>query len=446
MSGTYDVVVVGGGTAGCILAGRLSERPLDVCLVEGGPDYGPFADGRWPDDILDGHWLAVESHCWETDREDRSQLRARILGGCSAHNACLLIEGAPADYDEWGEGWSYAVIEPYLRRAEATFGLRTLTEDELSPWHRAFAEAAGADALVAPVNLRGWKRWNAAFAYVDPARERENLTILADAVADRLLLEGDRAVGVATSRGEVRARTVILACGAYGTPGVLLRSGIGPAAGLPVGEGLVDHVGSGMAWVPSAAGRSRTTTYAAQHGLAMAGVTIAGRSTSCDAGVCDLLLLPAMEPDGSLTAAAFAMKPRSHGSVRLHDADPATPLAIDHGFLRDERDAEVLTQGFEQLRELATREPIRELVTGELRPGADVAAGDHIRGTARGFFHPVGTCAIGRVVDGAGRVHGYDGLVVGDASAVPAIPRAPTNLTVAALAERMAELVAADLA
>src|SRR5262245_37393427 len=151
----HDVVVVGGGTAGCILAGRLSERPLDVCLVEGGPDYGPFADGRWPADILDGRWLAVESHCWETDRDDRSQLRARILGGCSAHNACLLVEAAPADYDEWGEGWSYAAIEPYLRRAEATFGLRPRTDDELSPWHRAWADAVGEDAVVQPVNLRG---------------------------------------------------------------------------------------------------------------------------------------------------------------------------------------------------------------------------------------------------------------------------------------------------
>jgi choline dehydrogenase-like flavoprotein len=169
MPRAFDVVVVGGGTAGCVLAGRLSERPLDVCLVEAGPDYGPYAEGGWPADILDARWLAVESHCWETDREDRSQLRARILGGCSAHNACILIAGAPADYDEWGEGWSYAVIEPYLRRAEQTFGLRTLDPDELSPWHHAWAEATGDDAIVHPANLRrGWTRWNAGFAYVDP--------------------------------------------------------------------------------------------------------------------------------------------------------------------------------------------------------------------------------------------------------------------------------------
>ena len=134
-----------------------------------------------------------------------------MLGGCSSHNAGVLLAGAPADYDEWGEGWSHAVIEPYLRRVEQTFGMRTLSGDELSPWHHAWVETAGEDAIVHPVNLRGWTRWNAAFAYLDPARGRENLTIVADALADRVLLDDERAVGVATSRGELQARTVVLA-------------------------------------------------------------------------------------------------------------------------------------------------------------------------------------------------------------------------------------------
>jgi choline dehydrogenase len=100
----FDVLVLGGGTAGCVLAARLSENPnRAVCLVEAGPDYRPYAEGRWPDDILDARRLAF-SHAWETDQEDRSQLRARILGGCSAHNACVVLEGAPSDYDEWGNG------------------------------------------------------------------------------------------------------------------------------------------------------------------------------------------------------------------------------------------------------------------------------------------------------------------------------------------------------
>ena len=92
-----------------MLAARLSEGGRDVCLLEAGPDYGPFDGGRWPRDILDARRLAF-SHAWETEREDRSQLRARIMGGCSAHNACVVLAGAPSDYDEWGEGWSHAAI------------------------------------------------------------------------------------------------------------------------------------------------------------------------------------------------------------------------------------------------------------------------------------------------------------------------------------------------
>src|SRR5262249_51781823 len=160
----------------------------------------------WPEDMLDARWLAF-SHAWETGRDDRSQLRARIMGGCSAHNACVVLAGAPSDYDEWGHGWSHAAIEPYLRRAERELRVRRFGDEELSPWHRAFAEAAGSNAILHPVNAVGTLRWNAAFAYVDPARGRDNLAIVADALVDRVLLEGDRAIGVATSAGDVRART-----------------------------------------------------------------------------------------------------------------------------------------------------------------------------------------------------------------------------------------------
>jgi choline dehydrogenase len=106
MERSYDVLVLGGGAAGCALAARLSENPdRSVCLVEAGPDYGHYDEGLWPEDLLDARWLALDSHRWERDdEEDRSQIRARVLGGCSAHNACVLLRGAPADYDEWGPG------------------------------------------------------------------------------------------------------------------------------------------------------------------------------------------------------------------------------------------------------------------------------------------------------------------------------------------------------
>ena len=206
-------------------ARRAAERGrrAGCACVEAGPDYGPYDGGRWPRDILDARQLAF-SHAWETEREDRSQLRARIMGGCSAHNACVVLAGAPADYDEWGEGWSHAVIAPYLERAERELRVRRFADEELSPWHRAFARAAGADAIVHPVNDVGAVRWNAAFAYLDAARGRESLTIRADTLVDRVLFSGDRAIGVATSDGDVHADHVVLAAGAYGSPGILLRS------------------------------------------------------------------------------------------------------------------------------------------------------------------------------------------------------------------------------
>lgn len=442
---SFDVLVVGGGSAGCVLAARLSEGGLRVCLVEAGPDYGPYAEGRWPEDMLDARQLAF-SHSWETEREDRSQQRARIIGGCSAHNACVVLEGAPADYDEWGHGWSYRAIEPYLRRAERELRVRRMTHDELSPWHRAFVAAAGDDAILHPVNAVGSVRWNAAFAYLDPARGRENLTILPDTLVDRVLLVEDRAVGVATSAGELRAETVVLTAGAYGSPGILLRSGIGPERELPVGEGLCDHVGVGFGFEGTRRLQHETAEFERSHPLFMAQVTIGMASSASAAGLRDLFFFPGIDPPGEhgyrASVAVFAMKPESRGSVRLTSRDSRAPLAIDHGFLSEPRDAEILAEGVERLRRLTGSDPIHSYAGRETRPGRDVDAPAHVRATARGFFHPVATCAIGQVVDGGGHVYGLDQLYVADASIMPTIPRANTNLSTLALAERVAESIA----
>ncbi|MFY9580817.1 MAG: GMC family oxidoreductase [Gaiellaceae bacterium] len=369
-------------------------------------------------------------------------MRGRIMGGCSAHNGCVILRGAPADYDEWGPGWTAEDLTPYLDRAERELATRPLGLKELSPWHLAFADAAGEDAIVNPVNMTAdGVRWSAAFAYVDPARSRPNLTILAGALVDRVLLAGERAVGVATSNGEVRGGTVVLAAGAYGSPAVLLRSGIGPESGLPVGENLLDHVGVGATWKPTDELRGAMDDFTHEHDLTLSGVTIKARSSAGAEDVCDLFLVPMVEPDRELAASVFAMKPRSRGRVTLTSLDPRAPLHIEHGFLTDEEDADVLVEGFELLRELCRSEPIRRYAAQESSPGEEIGAREHVRASASGFFHPIGTCAIGKVIDERGRVFGYEDLVVADASTMPTIPRANTNLTTAAIAERMAELI-----
>lgn len=423
-----------------MLAARLSENPdRRVCLVEAGPDYGPYSEGRWPADILDARWLALESHAWETAVEDRSQLRAKIVGGCSAHNACVVLRGADADYDEWGPGWTAAELEPYLDRGEQELHTRVFGEDEVSPWHRAFLETGG-EGIVHSVNAVGTVRWNTAFAYLDPARDRRNLTIRSDTLVDRI----DPETGaVATDRGELAAELIVLAAGAYGSPAILLRSGIGPGLDhdLPVGEGLSDHFGVGFGWESTEALQRETDAFAERAPTYMAQVTVRARTTNCPEGISDLLFFPGLDPGWAISAAVFVMKPFSRGRVSLHSPDPAAPLAIDHGFLSDERDLTALGEGVEQLRVVAASEPVRRHAAREVRPGPEVSAAVHIRESVRGFFHPTGTCALGRVVDSEARLFGASNVVVADASIMPTIPTANTNLSTIAIAERIAELL-----
>lgn len=457
----YDVVVAGGGPAGCVMAARLSENAdCSVCLVEAGPDYGPYEEGRWPADILNGCELAF-SHSWETDDpKDRSQLRARILGGCSAHNACALLPGARSDYDEWGPGWSADDLEPYLQRAAETVRRRRFSNEELAPVSRAVLKAApalglpqledasesSADAGPFPVNAVGAVRWNAAFAYLDPARARPNLTIRADTLVDRVRLAGGRATGFVLEGGEeIAARTVVVTASSYGSPAILLRSGI---TDLPVGENLSDHPGTGAGWAPTARLHEDTGRYAAQHPLFMAQVVVKARSRHCAEDSWDIHLFPATDSvkdelgnptgDFELSAAVFGLKPSSRGRVTLNGPDPRTPPHVEHGFLSDETDVDVLVDGLELLRALMSTEELSRYAGANVRPGSAADLAPYVRETVRGYFHPVGTCALGSVVDETGAVIGHERLYVADASVMPTIPRANTHLSTLAVAEKIA--------
>jgi choline dehydrogenase len=486
-----DVAVVGGGSAGCVLAARLSEDGRrSVCLLEAGPDYGPFAEGHWPPDLLDARALPF-SHDWGYEG-GRSASRARVLGGCSASNACMVVRGSDDDYDEWrAGGWSSGRLDPYLRRAKAAIRTRRFADEELSVWHRAVLAAGPAagfpllddpdarESVVGvgtfPCNVAGTVRWNAGFAYLDPARGRPGLTILGDTLVDRVRLRGRRAVSVVAQRAgkplEVEAETIVLAAGAYSSPLILQRSGIGPAevlestgvevaSDLPgVGANLVDQPGAGLEWTPSRELVSQAGREDALRGLFEAQTVVKARSSGCAEGTWDLHVLPWISPSldersGQTTgyrtsAAAFALKPRSRGSVRLRSTDPEASPAIDHGFLSDPTGADLLAvvDAIEVARRLVAEEPLASFVVEEVRPGRDADLATYVQTEVRGYFHPVGTCALGpaedplAVVDGSGRVHGIDNLYVCDASIMPTIPRANTHLTVLALAEAVAAML-----
>ena len=173
----------------------------------------------------------------------------------------------------------------------------------------------------------------------------------------------------------------------------------------------------------------------------MGQVSVALASELCAAGSWDLFLFPAVEPGYEISVSVFAMKPFSRGRVSLLSQDPAQPPLIEHGFLSDERDVDVLSHGVQAVRELVAAEAFERYAARELRPGREVDARAHVLSAVRGFFHPVGTCGIGRVVDERGRVLGVDGIAVADAWIMPTIPRANTNLSVVAVAERLAELL-----
>ena len=484
----FDDVVLGGGPAGCVLAARLSEDPdRAVCLVEAGPDYGPLAGGRWPADLIDPHQLPV-SHDWCHD--DGFGWSARVMGGCSTHNACLLTWGAAADYDGWGHGWSAAALEPYRTRAEEAIGCGPRAEP--GAWHDAVHAAAveagfapladlnARDAVTgvgrAPFNDRDGVRRNAAIAYLDGARGRSNLTIVARALADRLDLDGTRVRGAWVVRDRrrilIEAGRTLLCAGAYGSPAILLRSGIGPsgelrrhgirpAVDLPgVGQNLQNHWTARAMVEPGRELRRRVAAEIAAGGVNMAGTVVKAASSRCEPGLWDLHLFSvawairdeAARPTGEYVfrIATSVLHPRSMGRVTISSPDPDAAPVIDHRPLSDPDGADlaVLADGVGDAARIASAPSLRGLGAILEAPTAtdEPALRAHAIASLGCYYHPVGTCAIGSVVDGIGRVYGVDDAYVADCSVMPTIPRANTHLSALAVAERLADLLRADAA
>jgi len=477
-----DVVVIGAGSAGCAVAGRLAEQGRDVLLLEAGPDYGPVGSGRWPTELLSARMLAT-SHDWGYTSGRWVFERARVMGGCSSHNGAIAAVGHRADYDGWGlPGWSGADIEPLFADVISRLRVRAYQPDEAGPFHARCLTAAaelgwpiasdlcdldaGPSFGLETVNVVGDTRWNAGFAYLDPVRGG-TLRILDEVLVDRLLSWGDGASVAATRHGApliIEAGTVVLAGGVYGTPLVLERSGIGDPAALAaagvacrvalpgVGTNLHDH---SMVHADRSVGPQlqRWLDDAAATGFLPEEQTL-GKfvSTVSPDGLYDIHIFPVCASDqtsvlhGRVHVEVACMTPRSRGAIHISDAHPDAHPHIDHGYLNDtsnpdgtSHDVAVLRDGLVHAERLLDHPHLAAVLGNRI---TDMSTDQAIRDTVAHYYHPVGTCAMGTgpmaVCDALGRVHGVPGVVVADASLMPQIPRGNTNLPSVMLGERIA--------
>jgi choline dehydrogenase len=492
-----DTVVIGGGTAGAAVAGLLVElSEQSVLLLEAGPDYGSFTAGRWPAELTDAGAIPT-THDWGYHSGEQYKPRvigferARVIGGCSSHNGCAAIWGSRIDYDGWAAlgnpGWSADELRPLFRTASERLRVRIPEPTEITPFQRAALDAAaeaGIPRVVdlnnldenlgmapSPANIVNGVRWNTAFAYLDPVRQRANLTIVGDSPCDRLEIRSGRvsAVIVAGREGPVRieAGRVIVAAGTYGSPAILMRSGVGdpselraagvaPVLDLPgVGRNLHDHPRISLSYAGTRELEEMMATFSRDHWMPEE-QTIAKAQSSRGTRGFDLHIYPVGGRDRrsrsgwGWTLEVACMTPHSRGALRIASSDSAAPPIIDHSYLSDaeDEDLRVLADGVSLAREIAAKPALSGLAGAEISPGGGVATRSEIEAFVRAnclhYCHPVGTCAMGpasdrsSVVDSRGRIHGLDNAYVADASIMPVIPRANTNLPALVVGERIA--------
>jgi choline dehydrogenase len=485
----FDVVIVGAGAAGCVVARRLAASGGAILLLEAGPDMRSATSPA----MRDG-WNLPQIPDWGFESEPMADggtkklVRGRVVGGTSWLTR-FAVRGAAADFDDWAArgntGWSFADILPTFRRIEsdAEFGERPWHGDAgplpitrypdlaLSEIHAATLRAMeglgfpavddhnAPDAVGVgrmPFSAAAGARVTTADAFL-PA-DRSNVSVRAETAVAGVVIDGDRATGVRLVDGtEIRARRVVLAAGTYGSPPLLLRSGIGPARhlrelGIPVVADL-PGVGANLADHPAVAIDSGWKG-APVNGPVLHSIGTFRSALVTPSDVPDLMIWVAdpVGDDPTFDLEVVLMKPHSRGSVSLRSSDPtATPRIILPG-LRDERDIDRLVEGYRMLVRLAARPEVRRLVNGAaptLPPAAELRR--LVMNESYSNPHVVGTCRMGpsddatAVVDTVGRVHGVEGLSVIDASIIPEPTAGFPHLVTIMLADRLGERLASQV-
>ncbi|MDG5805314.1 GMC family oxidoreductase N-terminal domain-containing protein [Streptomyces ossamyceticus] len=510
----YDYVIVGAGSAGCVLAGRLTEDPhTSVLLIEAGPDDTAEEirlPSAWPRLMRSAYdWSYLSEPEPGLDGLRRVLPAGRALGGGSSVNAMIYIRGNRLDFDEWAAlgatGWGWDDVLPYFKRAEdntrgpdALHGvggplavtdntaphpiMSDLIEAGLQAGHPFNADLNGPEQDGFgwyQVTVRDGRRCSAADAYLRPAAHRPNLRVLTDTLVHRVLFEGTRAVGVEASHGgavvQLRARREVVVCaGSYNSPKLLMLSGLGrpadlepmgitPLADLPVGENLQDHPHIPLVYLSDT--RTKETDFTPEN-LARWRDTADGPMSSnlgeaggflrtlphLDAPDVQVTASPAMFLDEGLTAPydhAFMLgptllRPTSRGKVSLRTTMPGSEPRIVHNYLTTEEDRQTAVRGVRMLLEVAEQPAFKTHRRAPLSVPESESEADVLRFARRvmnSLFHPVGTCAIGGVVDPCLKVLGVDGLRVVDASVMPTLVRGNTNAATIMIGERAADLI-----
>jgi choline dehydrogenase len=504
----FDVVVVGSGSAGAVVARRLVDLGVHVLVLEaGGVDENPAVHdpGR-----LFELWGSEEDWAYETVPQPGcggralSLPRGRVLGGSSALNGMIYVRGHRSDYDAWAghgnTGWAYDDVLPLFRRSEdfdrgpsdfhgAGGPMRVIADYEPHPVNAAVVAAAQEAGIpynddcngvepdgvgFAQLTIKDRRRHGTAEAFLRPVLQAENLTVRTDARALRLRFEGDRCVGVDVERGgcveAVHAEhEVVVACGTIESPRLLMLSGIGNAPDLAalgievrshlrgVGDNLHDHVLAPVIFAASQPVPPPLPGLQALHSQAF----WRSRPGLTGPDVQPLFFhLPMYLPDAGMegppdgyTLMAGIVRPGSRGSVRLTSAEPGAALAIDPGYMSRDADVETMVDAIELCREIGSQPALAGWRERELYPGDGVRTRaelrDYVRATAITYHHQVGTCRMGidelAVVDPELRVVGVDGLRVADASIMPQVTSGNTHAPAVMIGERAAELVAAAL-